>query len=68
MGFAVGSDGEESASNAVNLGLMPGVGRSPGEENGLPTPVFWPEEIKEWSRGLISLISLMFLGYMLLIS
>ena len=68
MGFAVGSDGEESASNAVNLGLMPGVGRSPGEENGLPTPVFWPGEIKEWSRGLISLISLMFLGYMFLIS
>ena len=33
-GFSDGSDSKESASNAGNLGLIPGSGRSPGEENG----------------------------------
>ena len=28
--------GKESACNAGNLGLIPGLGRSPGEENGYP--------------------------------
>ena len=68
MSFTGGSDGEESAPSAVYLGATPSVGRSPGEGNGLPTPVFLPGEVKEWSRGLISLISLIFLVYMLLIS
>ena len=31
-----GSDGKESASNAGDLGSIPGSGRSPGEENGYP--------------------------------
>ena len=31
-----GKDGEESASNAGDLGLIPGLGRSPGEGNGYP--------------------------------
>ena len=31
-----GSDGKESACNAGDLGLIPGSGRSPGEENGNP--------------------------------
>ena len=30
------SDGKASAYNAGNLGLIPGSGRSPGEENGNP--------------------------------
>ena len=29
-----GSDGKESACNVGNLGLTPGLGRSPGEGNG----------------------------------
>ena len=29
-----GSDSKESASNAGDLGSIPGSGRSPGEENG----------------------------------
>ena len=29
MGFAGDSDGEESACNAGDLGLIPGLGRSP---------------------------------------
>ena len=34
MGFLGGSAGKESACNAGDLGLIPGLGRSPGEENG----------------------------------
>jgi len=36
LGFPGGSDGEESVCNAGDLGLIPGSGRSPGEENGHP--------------------------------
>ena len=35
-GFPGGSDGKESACNAGDLGSIPGLGRSPGEENGNP--------------------------------
>ena len=34
MGFPGGSDGEESACNAGNPGLIPGLGRSPGGGHG----------------------------------
>ena len=34
MGFPGGSDGKESACNAEDAGLIPGLGRSPGEGNG----------------------------------
>ena len=34
MGFPGGSDGKESACNSGDAGLIPGSGRSPGEENG----------------------------------
>ena len=33
-GFPGGSDSKESAWNAADLGSIPGLGRSPGEENG----------------------------------
>ena len=36
LGFTGGSDGKESASNAGDLGSIPGLGRSPGEGNGNP--------------------------------
>ena len=35
-GFPGGSDGKASARNAGDLGLIPGLGRSPGEGNGNP--------------------------------
>ena len=35
-GFLGGSAGQESACNAGDLGLIPGLGRSPGEEKGYP--------------------------------
>ena len=34
VGFPGGSDGKESTCNVGDLGLIPGLGRSPGEENG----------------------------------
>ena len=36
MGFPGGSDSKESACNVENLGLIPGLGRSPGEGYGNP--------------------------------
>ena len=36
MLFPGGSDGKESACNAGDLGLIPGLGKSPGEGNGNP--------------------------------
>ena len=36
MGFPGGSDSKESACNAGDPGLIPGLGRSPGERNGNP--------------------------------
>ena len=36
LGFPSGSDGKESANNAGDLGLIPGLGRSSGEEHGNP--------------------------------
>ena len=36
LGFPGGSAGRESASNAGDLGVIPGVGRSPGEAKGYP--------------------------------
>ena len=36
MGFPCGSDGKESACNAGDLGLIPGLGRSPGGGHGNP--------------------------------
>ena len=36
MGFLGVLDGKESACNARDLGSIPGLGRSPGEENGNP--------------------------------
>ena len=36
LGFTGGSAGKESVCNAGDLGLIPGLGRSPGEGNGNP--------------------------------
>ena len=43
-GFLGGSDSKESACNAVDPGLIPGLGRSPWRMEWLPTSVFWPGE------------------------
>ena len=36
MGFPGGSDGKESVCDVGDLGLIPELGRSPGEGNGNP--------------------------------
>ena len=36
MGFVYGSAGKESACNAGDVGSVPGLGRSPGEEKRYP--------------------------------
>ena len=36
LGFPCGSAGKESARNAEDLGLISGLGRSPGEGKGYP--------------------------------
>ena len=36
LDFTGGSDSKESAYNVGDLGLIPGLGRSPAEENGGP--------------------------------
>ena len=46
LGFLGGLNGKESASSAGDLGSIPGLGRSPGEGNGHPTPVFLPGEFQ----------------------
>ena len=40
LGFPDSLVGKESTCNAGDSGSIPGLGRSPGEEEGLPTPVF----------------------------
>ena len=50
LGLPCGSAGKESACSAGDLGSIPGLGRSPGERNGLSAPVFLPGEF----RGLYS--------------
>ena len=40
MGFPCGSTGKESASNAGDLGLIHGLGRSPGKGKGCPIQYF----------------------------
>ena len=42
-GFPGGSDGKESAYNVGDPGLIPGLGRSPGEGHGNPLQYSCPE-------------------------
>ena len=39
LGFPGGSAGKESTCNAGDLGLIPGLGRSPGEGKGYPSSI-----------------------------
>ena len=52
MDFPGGSDGKASVYNAGDLGLIPGSGRSPGEENGNPLQYYCLEK----SHGQRSLV------------
>ena len=58
MGFPGGAEVKASACNVGELGLIPGLGRSPGEGNGNPLQYFaweipWTEErggYSPWDR------------------
>ena len=52
LGFPCGSAGKESACNAGDLGLIPGLGRCPGEENTYPLQYSSLENSMDctWSR------------------
>ena len=61
----MGSDGKESTCNAGNLGLIPGLGRSPGEGKGYPLQYSGLENsmdysytvhgaAKSWTHGAIT--------------
>ena len=41
LGLTGSSEGKESACNAGDLGLIPGLGRFPGRGNGYPLQYFW---------------------------
>ena len=47
MGFPGGSDGEASACNVGDLGLIPGSERSPGEEKDYPLQYFYMENPRD---------------------
>ena len=47
MGFPGGSDGKEYACNAGDLGLIPRLGKSPGEGNGNPLQYSYLENIMD---------------------
>ena len=53
LGFPCGSGGKESTCNAADLGLIPGLGRSPGEGKGYPLQYFGLENhgvTKSWTQ------------------
>ena len=49
MGFPFGSAGRESTCKAGDLGLIPGLGRSPGEGKGYPLQYSTLENSKDYS-------------------
>ena len=51
LGFPAGSAGKESACNARDLGLIPGLGRSPGERKGYPFQYSGLENSMDYSMG-----------------
>ena len=52
MGFPGGSDSKASSCSSGDPGWIPGLGRSPGEGNGQPTPVLLPGKLHRL-RGLV---------------
>ena len=57
LGFPGGSDGKESASNVGDLGLIPQLGRSPGEGKGHPLQYSGLENSMDCMLLLLPLLS-----------
>ena len=51
LGFPCGSAGKESACNVEDLGLIPGLGRSPGDGNGYPLQHYGLENSMDYFMG-----------------
>ena len=54
-GFPDSSVGKESACNAGDPGLIPGLGRSPGEGIGYPLQYFWASLVAQLVKNLPAL-------------
>ena len=52
LGFPDSSAGKESACNAGEPGLIPGLGRSPGEGIGYPLRYSWAFLVAQWVKNL----------------
>ena len=52
MGFPGGSAGKESARNAGDLGVIPGLGISPGEGIGYPLQYSWASLVAQLVKNL----------------
>ena len=55
MGFPCGSAGKESACNVGDLGLIPGLGRSLGEQKGYPLQYSGLENSRAWGMQSMGL-------------
>ena len=54
-GFPHSSVGKESAFNAGDPGLIPGLGRSPGEGIGYPLQYFWASLVTQLVKNLLAM-------------
>ena len=52
MGFSGSSVGKESACNVGDPGLIPGLGRSPGEGVGYPLQYSWASLVAQLVKNL----------------
>ena len=52
MGFPAGSDGKGSTCNAGDPGLIPGLGRPPGEGIGYPLQYSWASLVTQLLKAL----------------
>ena len=50
--FPCGLAGKESTCNVGDLGLIPGLGRSPGEGKGYPLPYSWASLVAQLVKNL----------------
>ena len=62
-GFPGGSHSKESACSARDTGLIPGLGKSPGEGNGHPLQCSCPENPMDRRDWLATVIEMQRLGH-----
>ena len=55
VGFPSSSAGKESVCDAGDLGLIPGMGRSPGEEIGYPFQYSWASLVAQLVKNLLAM-------------